>query len=83
LDIGCWLIWIPDYDLRGKVWLGLLVLSPCCAAAYDMHTEMSSSPTGGLCLPAGKHMGILIYFQTMSTKKTNKKALFLDAENAT
>jgi len=28
--------------------LGLLALSPCCAAAYDMQTEMSSSPAGGL-----------------------------------
>jgi len=29
--------------------LGLLALSPCCAADYDMQTEMSSSPAGGLC----------------------------------
>ena len=36
-----------------------LALSPCCAAAYDMQTEMSSSPAGGLCLPAGKHTCIL------------------------
>jgi len=33
--------------------LGWLALSPCCAATYDMQTEMSSSPAGGLCLPAG------------------------------
>jgi len=26
-----------------------MALSPCCAAAYDMQTEMSSSPAGGLC----------------------------------
>jgi len=29
--------------------LGWLALSPCCAAAYDMQTEMSSPPAGGLC----------------------------------
>jgi len=34
-----------------------------------MQTEMSSSPAGGLCLPAGKHVGILTYFQTISNKK--------------
>ena len=33
--------------------LGLLALSPCGLATYDMQTEMSSLPTGGLCLPAG------------------------------
>jgi len=33
--------------------LGLLALSPCGLATYDMQTEMSSSPAGGLCLPAG------------------------------
>jgi len=38
------------------------------------------SPNGGLCLPLGKHAGILMYFQTMSTEKTNKKALFLATE---
>jgi len=42
-----------------------------------MQTEMSSSPTGGLCLPSGKHTGILTYFQTMSTKKRPKKNFFL------
>ena len=36
------------YDLEFAN-LGLLALSPCCAAAYDMQTEMSSSPAGGLC----------------------------------
>jgi len=35
------------YDLEFTN-LGWLALSPCCAAAYDMQTEMSSSPTGGL-----------------------------------
>jgi hypothetical protein len=42
-----------------------------------MQTEMSSSPAGGLCLSAGKHTCILTYYQIMSTKKMNKKALFL------
>jgi len=41
-----------------------------------MQTEMSSSPADGLCLPAGKHVGILIYLQTMSTKKRIKKHFF-------
>jgi len=27
--------------------------------AYDMQSEMSSSPAGGLCLSAGKLTGIL------------------------
>jgi len=44
--------------------LNLLALCPCCAAAYDLHTEMSSSPAGGLRLPPGKHKGILTDFQT-------------------
>jgi len=34
------------------------------------------SPTGGLCLPAGKHVGILTFFKHKSTKKTAKKVLF-------
>jgi len=38
----------------------------------DMQNEMSSSPTGGLRLPAGKHTGILIDFQTEVNKKTAK-----------
>jgi len=42
-----------------------------------MQTEMSSSPTGGLCLPAGKHASILKYFQTKINKKTAKNVLFL------
>ncbi len=50
-------------------WLGWLALSPCGLATYDMQTEMSSLPTGGLCLPFDKHEGILTYFQTMSTRK--------------
>jgi hypothetical protein len=41
-----------------------------------MQTEMSSSPAGGLCLSFGKHVGILTYFQTMSTKKWPKKHFF-------
>jgi hypothetical protein len=56
--------------------LGWLALSPCCAAAYDMQTEMSSSPTGGLCLPAGKHAGILTFFKHKSTKKRPKNNFF-------
>jgi len=35
------------------------------------------SPTGGLCLPAGKHAGILTLFQTIVNKKMNKKHFFL------
>jgi len=57
----------------------LLALSPCCAAAYDMQTEMSFSPTGGLCLPSGKYTGILTQFQTKVNKKTVKKHFFLAA----
>jgi len=34
------------------------------------------SPTGGLCLPFGKHTGILTYFQIKVNKKMSKKALF-------
>ena len=34
------------------------------------------APAGGLCLPFGKHASILIYFQTMSTKKRIKKHFF-------
>jgi hypothetical protein len=41
-----------------------------------MQTEMSSSPTGGLRLPAGKHAGILTDFQTKDNKKINKSDLF-------
>jgi len=57
--------------------MGLLALSPCCAAAYDMQSEMSSSPAGGLCLPSGKHAGILTYYQIIINKKITKQALFL------
>jgi len=59
--------------------LGLLTRSPCGLATYNMQTEMSSSPTGGLCLPAGKHTDILKYYQTMSTKKWTKSNFFLAA----
>ena len=52
--------------------LGLLALRPCHAVAYDMQSEMSSSPTGGLRLPAGKHTSILTDFQTMVKKKIKK-----------
>jgi len=31
------------------------------------------APTGGLCLPSGKHTGILTHFQTKVNKKTAKK----------
>ena len=41
-----------------------------------MQTEMSSSPTGGLCLPAGKYTGILVKFQTIVNKKMLKNELF-------
>jgi len=44
---------IFDIDYLPFTNMRLLVLSPCCAAAYDMQTEMSSSPAGGLCLPSG------------------------------
>jgi len=33
---------------------------------------------GGLCLPAGKHTGILTDFQTKVKKKMAKNELFLD-----
>ena len=71
--------WFPPYDggsVTLVIRLGWLALSPCGLATYDMHTEMSSLPTGGLCYPAGKHTGILTYFQTMSTKKWPKKHFF-------
>ena len=66
------------YSFLGLLTLGLgrMALSPCCAAAYDMHTKMSSSPAGGLRLPTGKHAGILTYIQTMSTKKRPKRNFF-------
>jgi len=41
-----------------------------------MQTEMSSAPTGGLCLPTGKHMGILTIFQTKVKRKTKKSSFF-------
>jgi hypothetical protein len=44
-----------------------------------MQTEMPSSPTGGLCLPTGKHAGILTLFQTIVNKKMDKKHFFLAA----
>jgi len=34
------------------------------------------APTGGLCLPLGKHTGILTYFQTKINKKITQKELF-------
>jgi len=44
-----------------------------------MQTEMSSSPTGGLCLPTDKHAGILTYFQTIINKNGKKnEILFLN-----
>jgi len=39
--------------------LGLLAPRPCCAAAYDMQIEMSSSPAGDLRLPSGKQVDII------------------------
>ena len=44
-----------------------------------MQTEMSSSPTGGLCLLTGKHTGILTLFQTLVNKKMDKMHFFLAA----
>jgi len=41
-----------------------------------MQTEMSSSPTGGLCLPSGKHKSILTDFQTKVNKKIGQKQTF-------
>jgi len=41
-----------------------------------MQTEMSSSPTGGLRLPAGKHIGMLTDFQTKVNKKIKKSVFF-------
>jgi len=70
--IGSWFI------VHGSLvnWLGRLALSPCGLATYDMQTEMSSSPAGGLCLPAGKHTGILTLLQTIVNKKNGQKATF-------
>jgi len=58
--------------------------------AYDMQTEMSSLPTGGLCLPAsavaqgygGQALtcGYFNSFQKIVNKKMAKKALFLATE---
>ncbi len=63
-----------DARLKTKdyFYLGRLALSPCGLATYDMQTEMSSLPAGGLCLPAGKHTGILTFFKHKSTKKAKK-----------
>jgi hypothetical protein len=56
-DTKTWTCWPPDL---ATLWL------------IDMHTEMSSSPAGGLRLPAGKHTGILIYYQTIVKEKKKK-----------
>jgi len=37
---------------------------------------MSSSPAGGLCLPAGKHLGILTFFKHKSKKNGQKRTFF-------
>jgi len=66
---------MPDGTIKFD--LGLLALSPCCAAAYDMQTEMSSSPAGVLRLPAGKHEIILTHYQTTVNKKMSKKNFFM------
>jgi len=74
-----WLMVISSWFIvHGSLvnWLGQLALSPCCAAAYDMQTEMSSLPTGGLYLPISKHVGILTYYQTIVKKKMKKKHFF-------
>ena len=38
------------------------------------------SPTGGLCLPSGKHAIRLTYYQTIVNKKMKKKNFFWAAE---
>jgi hypothetical protein len=43
----------PNYQNKNVQNLGWLALRPCHAVAYDMQSEMSSSPTGVLRLPAG------------------------------
>jgi len=40
------------------------------------------SPAGGLCLPAGKHAGILTCLQTVVNKKMIKKAFFFGHSNS-
>ena len=61
---------------------GWLARSPCHAAAYNMQTEMSSSPTGGFRLSAGKHTSILTDFQTKVNKKMKKKCTFFGPKRA-
>ena len=41
-----------------------------------MQTEMSSPPTGGLCLLSGKHTGILTHFLTIVKGKRPKMNFF-------
>ena len=39
------------------------------------------SPTGGLCLPSGKHAIRLTYYQTIVNKKMTKNELFFGHSN--
>jgi hypothetical protein len=47
------------------------------AAALLVRFSAKPSPTGGLRLPSGKHVGILTDFQTDDKKKITKNTLFL------
>ena len=68
--------YIKHHSLMNKFDSGLLALSPCHSVAYDMHTEMSSSPTGVSCSPSGKHIGIITDYQTIVNKKMPKMHFF-------
>jgi len=44
-------------------------------------SPLNLAPTGGLCLPAGKHRRIITYFQ-IKVERKDKKALFLATEGS-
>jgi len=56
--------------------LGLLTLRLGWLGLKACGSPLKLSPAGGLCLPAGKHTGILTIFQTLINKKMDKKQLF-------
>jgi hypothetical protein len=77
---------VPPYDGGSATlvnWLGLLALSPCGLATYDMQTEMSSSPPTGKGASYWRFMfacwQTYRYFNIVSNivnKKLKKKKLF-------
>ena len=49
------------------MWYGREVIE--VGEVNDSGADLYLSPISGLCLPFGKHIGILTYIQTLSTKK--------------